>query len=252
MLALEILALLLALFLAFALGMFMIFSRNNKPCLEEKNRVSQRSTHGLLSDTFTTNQDSSSAILKVDSNEIESKESNAKNKSTEEEVELKKEVPVKDTQIPEDNELELNQDNSKIMEQEPAQRVSRFVNYTNFNGSVVNLDQGKKIICLFAAGCDHCQETAKELTELNRKGILPPVYILFMDEETFKIPDFFKKAGNTYPYSVVDIPEFWQLLGDGALTPGVVYNWNGNIQKYYQGTEDVKFSASDLESLLVK
>ena len=78
------------------------------------------------------------------------------------------------------------------------------------------------------------------------------LYILFMDEETFKIPDFFKKAGNTYPYSVVDIPEFWQLLGDGALTPGVVYNWNGNIQKYYQGTEDVKFSASDLESLLVK
>ena len=57
------------------------------------------------------------------------------------------------------------------MEQEPAQRVSRFVNYTNFNGSVVNLDQGKKIICLFAAGCDHCQETAKELTELSVDGL---------------------------------------------------------------------------------
>ena len=114
------------------------------------------------------------------------------------------------------------------------------------------MDRGKKIICLFAAGCDHCQETAKELTALNRKGILPPLYILFMDEETFKIPDFFKKAGKQYPYTVVDIPTFWQLLGDGALTPGVIYNWNGNIQKYYQGTEDDKFSASDLESLLIK
>ena len=90
------------------------------------------------------------------------------------------------------------------------------------------------------------------MAAIDTKGILPPLHIIFMDEETFKIPEFFKKAGKQYPYTVVDIPTFWQLLGDGALTPGVVYSWNGNFQKVYQGTEDAKFSASDLESLLTK
>ena len=46
---------------------------------------------------------------------------------------------------------------------EPVAKKSGFSNY--FSG----IDQDKKILCFFAPGCEHCQETAKELTEMKRK-----------------------------------------------------------------------------------
>jgi hypothetical protein len=130
---------------------------------------------------------------------------------------------------------------------EPTAVVSKFSKYSEFSGKKVNLDEGKKIVCLFVPGCDHCRDAAKELVKEMKSHKLPPVYILFMNEELFKIPEFFTEVKMTFPYAVIDnIPEFFKLLGNGATTPGVSYLWNGNIIRSYEGLEGKKFNARDL------
>ena len=117
-----------------------------------------------------------------------------------------------------------------------------------------NIDQGKKILCYFVPGCDHCRAAAKELTEMRKKDAsLPPLSIIFMNEETDLIPDFFKEAGANYPYKIIEIIPFWNTLGSGKDTPGVKYFWNGNEIKYYWGIDGTtKFNPNDLEVYLKK
>lgn len=130
---------------------------------------------------------------------------------------------------------------------EPNSAISKFSMYSDFNGKKVNLDEGKKIICLFVPGCDHCRDAAKEMVKLSRNHKLPPAYVLFMNEETFKIPDFYKETKINYPYHLIeDIPTFFKLLGNNGSTPGVIYLWNGNIIKSYEGIEKNKFNAEEM------
>lgn len=115
------------------------------------------------------------------------------------------------------------------------------------------IDEGKKILCFFAPTCDHCMATAKELTEMKRNDpSFPEINIIFMDEGPEEIPAFFKFAGAEYPNYVMDIIEFWQSIGNGHDTPGVVYLWNGNIQKFYSGIDKDKFNKEELKKILKK
>lgn len=133
---------------------------------------------------------------------------------------------------------------------QPPRIHSRFSKFTVFETKKVNLDRGKKIVCMFAAGCDHCRETAKEICKMAQNKGFPEVYILFMDEETFLIDEFFKVAGCRFPNQVIDIPQFWNLLGTGKTTPGVFYLWNGNILKSFDGIDKNKFNAEELQKAL--
>lgn len=132
------------------------------------------------------------------------------------------------------------------IEKSPNKIKSIFSQFTNFGNQGVDLDEGKKIICFFAPGCDHCQAAAKELCTQSKIKNFPVVYILFMDEEVDKIPDFFTKAGCKFPYKILDIPSFFKLMGD-AQTPGINYLWNGHVLKSYDGTGDNKFDAKGLK-----
>ncbi|MEY4658588.1 MAG: TlpA family protein disulfide reductase [Crocinitomicaceae bacterium] len=130
----------------------------------------------------------------------------------------------------------------------PKQKKSGFAKY------YANIDQGKKILCFFAPSCEHCQATAKELTDM-RKSIpdFPEMQILFMDEAPEEIPNFFKFAGASYPYKVIEIIEFWNAIGNEKNVPGVCYLWNGNVMKFYEGPEGPhKFSTKDLKLQLQK
>ncbi|MFH0894358.1 MAG: DoxX family protein [Bacteroidota bacterium] len=135
----------------------------------------------------------------------------------------------------------------KADEKAPKKVKSKFSSYKSFGGKAVNLDDGKKIVCLFAAGCDHCMETAKTLCSLSGSAKFPKVYILFMDEETNLIPDFFKFAQCKFPYQIVNIPKFWELMGNDGNTPGVFCLWNGNIIKFFEGEGKNKFDAAALK-----
>ncbi len=134
----------------------------------------------------------------------------------------------------------------------PATTVSKFASYTTFSGKKVNLDEGEKIVCLFVPGCDHCRDAAKEMASLSKAGRWPKGYILFMNEELFKIPEFYQETGIKYPYHVIDdIPEFFKLLGNNATTPGVNYLWNGNIIKSYEGIGANQFNAKEFNSIIL-
>ena len=71
-----------------------------------------------------------------------------------------------------------------------------------------------------------------------------------MDEGPEEIPAFFKFAGADYPYYVMDIIEFWQTIGNGRETPGVVYLWNGNVQKFYSGIDKDKFNKEEFKKIV--
>lgn len=116
-----------------------------------------------------------------------------------------------------------------------------------------DIDKGKKILCFFAAGCEHCQATIRELTQL-KKSIkdFPEIRICFMDEETELIPAFFEQAGATYPYKILDVASFWKYMGVGKDTPGVIYLWNGNVLKEYNGIADNAFSKSGMKKAVAK
>jgi thiol-disulfide isomerase/thioredoxin len=123
---------------------------------------------------------------------------------------------------------------------EPAPQKSVYTQY------FTNIDKGKKIVAMFVPGCDHCREVAKELTELKAKDKnFPPVSIIFMDEEADKIPDFFQSAGAKYPYKIIDVISFWNLLGNDKDTPGIIYLWNGNKMKEWDGINERKFIRAD-------
>jgi len=133
-----------------------------------------------------------------------------------------------------------------VVDPGPNKVTSPFAKYAVFNGKKANIDQGKTIICFFAPGCDHCQATAKELAQLSKNKDFPPVYIFFMDEEAEKIPAFFEFAGKKFPYTVMDIPTFWTVIGPDGETPGVHYMWNGNIRKTFMGINEKTFNADEL------
>lgn len=130
---------------------------------------------------------------------------------------------------------------------EPEKHKSGYASYFS------KIDTGRKTLCFFVPGCDHCRVAAKELTELKQKDKnFPEISIIFMNEEADLIPDFFKFAGAEYPYKIIEVIPFWKVLGSGKDTPGVKYLWNGNEYKYYWGITDNKFDPVDYQKLINK
>ena len=115
---------------------------------------------------------------------------------------------------------------------------------------MTNLDEGEKIVCFFAPGCDHCRETAKEIELLSKTRALPEVDIFFMNEETDQIQDFFKDCNCNFPYKIIDVRVFWDLMGAGADTPGVLLLKDGSEIIFYEGTDNNKFDTEDLKTRL--
>jgi hypothetical protein len=130
---------------------------------------------------------------------------------------------------------------------EPLQKKSGYSVYFS------KIDNGKKVLCFFVPGCDHCRVAAKELTEMKAKDKnFPDIRIIFMNEEADLIPEFFKFAGAEYPYKIIEVIPFWNVLGTGKDTPGVKYLWNGNEMKYYFGITDNKFNAAEFKVMVQK
>ena len=129
---------------------------------------------------------------------------------------------------------------------EPAQKKS------GYKSLYPDIDKGKKILCFFAPGCEHCKETAKELTQMRSQvANFPEIRIAFMDEEAELIPAFFEFAGAKYTHSILDIATFWKTVGNRD-TPGVFYIWNGNIVKVYDGIDANAFKAKEFKALIQK
>lgn len=153
-------------------------------------------------------------------------------------------LPVNGTTV---NQVDTAKIAAKPVVDEPKKKKSGFAQY------FADIDKGKKILCFFAPGCEHCKETAKQLTQLKKQiPDFPEIRIIFMDEEPELIPTFFEFAGGTYPNMVMEVGQFWQTLGGTRDTPGVFYLWNGNQVKVYDGIDANAFKAKEFKTLVQK
>jgi thiol-disulfide isomerase/thioredoxin len=130
---------------------------------------------------------------------------------------------------------------------EPKKVESGFAKYAP------GIDDGKKLLLFFAPGCEHCQQTAKELVEMSKKSKdFPKMFIIFMNEEPEKIPDFFEKAGRKITHTILDVGVFWSVIGMKRDTPGVLYLWNGNEVVFFDGINDNAFTVDKMKKALAK
>jgi hypothetical protein len=156
-------------------------------------------------------------------------------------------VPVKSDSIVKTIKVDTLKKVVAEIKDEPLQKKSGYSAY------FASIDKGKKVLCFFVPGCDHCRVAAKELTEMKAKDKnFPDIRIIFMNEEADLIPEFFKFTGAEYPYKIIEVIPFWNVLGTGKDTPGVKYLWNGNEMKYYFGITDNKFNAAEFKVMVQK
>ena len=133
-------------------------------------------------------------------------------------------------------------------------QVSTFSEYVD---SEFNINDGKKILCFFDAGCDHCMDAAKSLTKISKE--LPSfadVHIIFSDTEEEKIPDFLEYSGSQFSYQVMpfyndddEINSYLEVLGFEYENPVIIYYNDGNQMRFYDGTGSNEYNANELKSL---
>ena len=168
-------------------------------------------------------------------------------------------APVEMNDNPSENSEEKNK-KDKISEDNKAdQRVEPVAAYeppkvkSGFEKYAPNIDEGKKLLLFFAPGCDHCQEAAHTLVQMSKKDRnFPKMFIIFMDEETEKIPAFFEKAGRKISHTILDVGAFWGAIDTQRDTPGVLYLWNGNQVIFFDGINDNEFKEDKLKKALQK
>lgn len=171
------------------------------------------------------------------------------------------EIPVADEKTPEDivpdapkiENKEIKDGKTVVKAEDKPEVDEPKAKKSGFASQFGDIDKGRKILCFFAPGCDHCKETAKALTDLALKdATFPEVKIVFMDEEAELIPDFFAFAGRKYAFKILDVGSFWTVLGTTKDTPGVFYLWNGNIVKEYDGINERAFKKEEFRKITQK
>ena len=142
----------------------------------------------------------------------------------------------------------------------PVQTVGKNKRVSGFSEYVVsdlNMNEGRKILCFFDAGCEHCMDAAKSLNELSDSiAYFPEIHIIFSDSEADRIPDFFDHIGREYSHQVLpfyneddEINSYLEILGYEYENPAVIYLDNGNQIRFYDGTGVNAFNADEFKKL---
>jgi len=135
-----------------------------------------------------------------------------------------------------------------------SKQVSSFSSYVDADFDINN---GKKVLCFFDAGCEHCMDAAKSLTELaSNTQSFPDVHIIFSDTEAEKIPEFLNNSGSDFSYQVMpfynpddEINSYLEVLGFEYENPVVIYYNNGNQMRFYDGTGSNEYDPNDFKDL---
>ena len=142
----------------------------------------------------------------------------------------------------------------------PVQTVGKNKRVAGFSEYVVsdlNMNEGKKILCFFDAGCEHCMDAAKSLNELSDSiAYFPEIHIIFSDSEADRISEFFDYSGREYSHQVLpfyneddEINSYLEILGYEYENPAVIYLDNGNQIRFYDGTGVNAFNADEFKKL---
>jgi hypothetical protein len=142
----------------------------------------------------------------------------------------------------------------------PVQTVGKNKRVSGFSEYVVSdmdINDGKKILCFFDAGCEHCMDAARSLNQLSDSiAYFPEMHIIFSDSEADRIPEFFEYAGREYSHQVLpfyneddEINSYLEILGYEYENPAVIYLDNGNQIRFYDGTGVNAFKAEEFKKL---
>ncbi|MDZ4758464.1 MAG: DoxX family protein [Bacteroidota bacterium] len=158
-------------------------------------------------------------------------------------IQLEDEKPTDSTnkdvkEIKHDTLVKKFKEDTIIKHDEPKLKrvASDFSEFTMFSGKKVNINSGKKIVCVFNTSCDHCMGIAKKMTAIASKTNMPPIYILFWSELDAKGEDlnkevaaFFKFSGSSHPYTMIGAAEFFPKLGKHSSPPRIAVLNEGNM-----------------------
>lgn len=123
-----------------------------------------------------------------------------------------------------------------------------FESFTHFEPKGrVDLSSGEKLIAIFNLDCEHCQEAATELGELQREyKDLPELYILFYQEGATTVNDFESITRSSFPYAFIDVNTFFDLIGDSP--PRIYYLNNGVVAEVW----DADFTQSIIKTFALQ
>jgi len=110
---------------------------------------------------------------------------------------------------------------------------SMFSKHTNFsNIGRVDLTDGELLIAVFDANCEHCEETAKAIKRIDDDlDELLPIYTLIFSETKSEISDFQKRTDTNFPFTRINVDEFFDLIGDSP--PRIYMLNNGEIVEFW-------------------
>ena len=110
-----------------------------------------------------------------------------------------------------------------------------------------DLSTGENLIAVFNLDCEHCQEAATTLGELQRKfKDFPELYVLFYQEGSTTVEGFESITQSTFPYAFIDVNTFFDLIGDSPpriyyLNKGVVAEiWDADFTENILKTFDLE------------
>lgn len=110
-----------------------------------------------------------------------------------------------------------------------------------------DLSTGENLIAVFNLDCEHCQEAATTLGELQRKfKDFPELYVLFYQEGSTTAEGFESITQSTFPYAFIDVNTFFDLIGDSPpriyyLNKGVVAEiWDADFTENILKTFDLE------------
>ena len=84
----------------------------------------------------------------------------------------------------------------------------------------------------------------------------PEVHIIFSQNESEKIPNFFKNVGKKFSYQTVEfynedeeVNSFIEILGFDYSPPAVIYLKDGNQLRFFDYTEGNKYSEKEMKRI---
>ncbi len=123
----------------------------------------------------------------------------------------------------------------------------QFEKYTNFEGyGRVDLAEGDNFVAVFNLDCDHCQEAATDIWDLQSQNQdIPEMFVLFYLEGGFTVEYFNEMTGSQFPYSIIDENTFFDLIGNSP--PRIYWLQNGEVKEIWDENfiENVENNFSD-------
>ena len=113
---------------------------------------------------------------------------------------------------------------------EPDEVVSKLPAFENT--SDIDFATGNYLVAVLNLSCEHCQEAAQELAELQRAGAqLPQIVALFFEEGDTTVAEFNSITNSDYPYQMIDVNTFFDLIG--SAPPRVYWVKNGKMMQFW-------------------